>query len=302
MLRLQDAGVHNINLVTPSHYTLQLARLLERARPLLHIPVVWNSSAYESVDSLRALDGLVDVYLPDIKYFSPAVSAAYSSAPDYYAVAVRALEEMLRQVGDARLYSDEVILLRGVIVRHLILPGCRSDSFDLLNALAKKFGTDAFLLSLMGQYTPEFAEEMSRWVREEGGAPTLAGFRELDDQMKEGVLDFLAEMTDYEEVTVNDETFLMIHAGLANFSPDREIDDYEIDELVSEPLDVDAEYYEDKTLVVGHVPTCDLPEGEEGRIYYGNGSISLDCGVEKGHSIGCLCLETLKEFYSDAEK
>ncbi|MBQ4273937.1 MAG: radical SAM protein, partial [Clostridia bacterium] len=90
MLRLQDAGAHNINLVTPSHYTLQLARLLERARPLLHIPVVWNSSAYESVDSLRALDGLVDVYLPDVKYFSPAVSAAYSSAPDYYAVAVRA--------------------------------------------------------------------------------------------------------------------------------------------------------------------------------------------------------------------
>ena len=159
MLRLQDAGAHNINLVTPSHYTLQLVRLLERARPLLHIPVVWNSSAYESVDSLRALDGLVDVYLPDVKYFSPAVSAAYSSAPDYYAVAVRAISEMLRQVGDARLYSDEGILLRGMILRHLILPGCRADSFDLLESLAKKFGTDAFLLSLMGQYTPEFAED-----------------------------------------------------------------------------------------------------------------------------------------------
>ena len=159
MLRLQDAGAHNINLVTPSHYTLQLAHLLERARPLLHIPVVWNSSAYESVDSLRALDGLVDVYLPDVKYFSPAVSAAYSSAPDYYAVAVRAISEMLRQVGDARLYSDEGILLRGMILRHLILPGCRADSFDLLESLAKKFGTDAFLLSLMGQYTPEFAED-----------------------------------------------------------------------------------------------------------------------------------------------
>ena len=159
MLRLQDAGAHNINLVTPSHYTLQLARLLERVRPKLNVPIVWNSSAYESVDSLRALDGLVDVYLPDVKYFSPAVSAAYSSAPDYYAVAVRAVSEMLRQVGDARLYSDEGILLRGMILRHLILPGCRADSFDLLEALAKKFGTDAFLLSLMGQYTPEFAED-----------------------------------------------------------------------------------------------------------------------------------------------
>ena len=125
----------------------------------MHIPIVWNSSAYESVDSLRALDGLVDVYLPDVKYFSPAVSSAYSSAPDYYAVAVRAIGEMLRQVGDARLYSDEGILLRGMIVRHLILPGCRSDSIDLLTSLSKKFGTDAFLLSLMGQYTPEFAED-----------------------------------------------------------------------------------------------------------------------------------------------
>ena len=120
---------------------------------------MWNSSAYESVDSLRALEGLVDVYLPDMKYFSSAVSAAYSSAPDYYAVAVRALGEMLRQVGDARLYSEDGILLRGVIVRHLILPGCRADSIDLLEALAKKFGTDAFLLSLMGQYTPDFSED-----------------------------------------------------------------------------------------------------------------------------------------------
>ena len=159
MLRLQDAGAHNINLVTPSHYTLQLAHVLEKARPLLHIPVVWNSSAYESVESLRALDGLVDVYLPDIKYFSPAVSAAYSSAPDYYSIAAKAIAEMLRQLGNTRLYSDEGILLHGMIVRHLILPGCRSDSIDLLTALAKKFGTEAFLLSLMGQYTPEFAED-----------------------------------------------------------------------------------------------------------------------------------------------
>ena len=159
MLRLQDAGAHNINLVTPSHYTLQLARLLERARPLLHIPIVWNSSAYESVETLRSLDGLVDVYLPDVKYFSPAISAAYSAAPDYYTVASRAIGEMIRQVGDARLYSDEGILLRGIILRHLILPGCRSDSIDLINALAKKFGTDSFLFSLMGQYTPEFAED-----------------------------------------------------------------------------------------------------------------------------------------------
>ena len=158
-LRIRDAGAHNLNLVTPTHYATRLKGVLERVKPRLSIPVVYNCGGYEGLEALRGMRGLVDVYLPDVKYFSPAVSAAYSSAPDYYAVAVRAISEMLHQVGDARLYSDEGILLRGIIVRHLILPGCRADSFDLLEALAKRFGTDAFLLSLMGQYTPEFAED-----------------------------------------------------------------------------------------------------------------------------------------------
>ena len=157
ILSLQEAGAHNINLVTPSHYTEQLVPLLERIKPRLSIPVVWNSSGYESVESLRLLEGLVDVYLPDVKYFSPELSSAYSSAPDYFTVASLALAEMLRQQPKVVIGKDDGLMKQGVIVRHLLLPACRKDSMELLRALKERFGSDGFLLSLMRQYTPDFA-------------------------------------------------------------------------------------------------------------------------------------------------
>lgn len=158
ILDLQERGVHNVNLVTPTHYTEGLARFLTALKPRLHVPVVWNSSAYETPEALRQLEGLVDIYLPDVKYFSSELSAAYSKAPDYFDVAMQALAEMLRQVGEVQ-YSEDGMLARGVIVRHLILPSCRADSIALLRQLHARFGKDAFLLSLMGQYTPDFAKD-----------------------------------------------------------------------------------------------------------------------------------------------
>ena len=157
MLSLQEMGAHNINLVTPSHYVRRLAKVLEAVKPSLHIPVVWNSSAYESATELRALDGLVDIYLPDVKYYSPELSASYSSAPDYFSVAIEALGEMLRQVPTIRYNEDGTLLLGGVVVRHLVLPACRKDSAAILQALCDRFGSQSFLLSLMCQYTPDFA-------------------------------------------------------------------------------------------------------------------------------------------------
>ena len=157
-LSLLEQGAHNINLVTPSHYTHVLARVLERTKPRLSIPIVWNSSGYESVETLRMLDGLVDVYLPDVKYFSSELSAAYSAAPDYFPVATEALSEMLRQQPACEL-DGQGLLLRGTVVRHLVLPACREDSKKLLDALAARFGSDRFLLSLMCQYTPDFARD-----------------------------------------------------------------------------------------------------------------------------------------------
>lgn len=156
MLRLQDAGAHNINLVTPSHYALSLARVLERARPRLSVPIVYNCGGYEGQSALHALDGLIDIYLPDFKYCDPELSERYSGARDYFAVATAALGEMLRQTG-APVINERGLLERGVVVRHLVLPGSRGDSVAVLRQLAERFGTDAFLLSLMSQYTPDFA-------------------------------------------------------------------------------------------------------------------------------------------------
>lgn len=156
ILALQDAGAHNVNLVTPTPYAEQLVDFLRALRPKLRIPVLYNCGGYESVDALRALEGLVDIYLPDFKYLDADRAGRYSGAPDYADVATAALREMLRQVG--RPVTDENgIMQRGVIVRHLVLPGGRADSVGVLRHLAQSFGTDAFLLSLMSQYTPDFA-------------------------------------------------------------------------------------------------------------------------------------------------
>lgn len=156
ILALRDAGAACLDLVTPTHYTRELIPLLRALKPRLGIPVVWNSGGYETVESLRHLEGLVDVYLPDCKYFSSALSGQLSGAPDYFPVACAALAEMLRQVGNP-VFDASGILTRGVMVRHLVLPGHRADSIALLEALAAEFGSSRFLLSLMSQYTPDFA-------------------------------------------------------------------------------------------------------------------------------------------------
>ena len=119
MRRLCGEGAHNINLVTPSHYAFRLAGLLRRWKP--PVPVVWNSSGYDSIEALRALEGLVDVYLPDMKYMSAAMASRYSGAPDYPVVAADAIREMQRQTGAPR-FGPDGMLLSGTIVRHLVMP------------------------------------------------------------------------------------------------------------------------------------------------------------------------------------
>jgi putative pyruvate formate lyase activating enzyme len=133
--------------------------MLERLKASgdLRVPVVYNTSGYERVETLRRLDGLVDIYLPDFKYFSNELSALYSSASDYREVATEALREMLWQRGKYRYSDSGELLLSGVVVRHLVLPSHRKDSIDVLRHIAATFGTDDLLLSLMSQYTPDFA-------------------------------------------------------------------------------------------------------------------------------------------------
>ncbi len=151
MLRLRDEGVHNINLVTPSHYTEAIAKALEGLS--LGIPIVWNSSGYDSVESLKRLEGLVQIYMPDYKYAKAAPAKRYSMAEDYPRVAEAAIKEMYRQTGPFRL-DDEGLLKSGLLIRHLILPGQDMNSMDVIDFVAESFPQDSVLFSLMAQYTP----------------------------------------------------------------------------------------------------------------------------------------------------
>lgn len=155
IMTLAESGVHNINLVTPTHYTRALVPLLERIRGEIALPIVWNSGGYESVEALRMLDGLVDVYLPDFKYASPEM-AAYSHAPDYPETATAAVREMFRQRGAVRF--DGGMMISGVMVRHLVLPGGRRDSVAVLERVAETLPVSDIRLSLMSQYTPDFVD------------------------------------------------------------------------------------------------------------------------------------------------
>ena len=156
LLALADTGVHNLNFVTGTHYTDRIARVLTRIKPRLNIPVVWNSSGYESPKTLRLLEGLVDIYLPDYKYFSSELSLSLSGVANYREVALEALAEMYRQVGAIR-YAQDGMLQKGMIVRHLVLPGLKEDTAAVLRSLAQALPTSHILLSLMRQYTPDFA-------------------------------------------------------------------------------------------------------------------------------------------------
>ena len=150
-LALRDQGVHNINLVTPTHYADVIAEALSGLS--LGIPVVWNSGGYESVETLRRLEGLVQVYMPDYKYADAALAGRYSAAPDYPETALAALREMYRQTGPFVLDGDGV-LQRGLLIRHLILPGAPENTLRVIDAVEDNFPAEHVMFSLMSQYTP----------------------------------------------------------------------------------------------------------------------------------------------------
>lgn len=154
-LNLQAKGVHNINLVTPTIYTPQLASALEKAKDKgLTVPVVWNSNAYENPEMLQMLEGLVDVYLPDLKYCDETPARKYSNAPDYFRCATKAILEMYRQVGEP-VFDEKGMIKKGLIIRHLVLPGLKEDSKKILDFIKSNLPSGVYV-SLMGQYMPYF--------------------------------------------------------------------------------------------------------------------------------------------------
>lgn len=147
---LESQKVHNINLVTPTHYTDIIADILSKYTPAL--PVIWNSSGYELPETLKMLEGKVQIYLPDFKYADNALAKQYSNADNYSEVALCAIKEMVRQVGRPT-FTKKGIMKKGVIVRHLILPGHLQNSKDSLKLLFENFGNKIYY-SVMSQYTP----------------------------------------------------------------------------------------------------------------------------------------------------
>ena len=153
-LELQKEGACNINLVTATHFVPQIIAALKLAKAKgLSIPVVYNCGGYEKVETIRLLDGLIDIYLPDLKYYSPKLSTRYSNAPDYFEKASAAISEMVRQTGTPIFDEATGLMKRGVIVRHLLLPGRLADSKKIMSYLYHTYKNDIYV-SIMSQYTP----------------------------------------------------------------------------------------------------------------------------------------------------
>ena len=164
-LSLQEKQVHNLNLVTAGHFLPSVVDALRLAKEQgLTLPVVYNSSGYETVEALSLLEGLVDIYLPDCKYYDTALSAKLSHCPDYFFHAAKAIGEMVRQVGEA-VFDETGLMQRGVIIRHMVLPSAREDSKQILSWIKETFG-DTVYVSLLRQYTPMYlAKELPPFHR-----------------------------------------------------------------------------------------------------------------------------------------
>lgn len=181
-LDLQAQHAHNINLVTPTHMMPRILDALQLAKEKgLRIPIVYNTGGYENPETLKLLEGWVDIYLTDFKYMSSALSGAYSHAADYAEMAKPALAEMVRQTGEAR-FSPDGMMRRGVIVRHLLLPGQTADSKTVVEYLYRTYG-DKIWISLMNQYTP------LEWVQED---PVL--HRRVTQAEYDAVVDYAVEL------------------------------------------------------------------------------------------------------------
>ncbi len=153
MLELQEKGVHNINLVTPTMFIPSIIKAIKKAKKKgLVIPIIYNSSGYENVEAIKLLNGYIDVYLPDFKYFDDNLAKEYSKCPDYLENTKLAINEMLKQTGPC-VFNNDGIIQKGVIVRHLILPGHKNDSKKIIQYLYNTYHDDIYL-SIMNQYTP----------------------------------------------------------------------------------------------------------------------------------------------------
>ena len=195
--------------------------------------------------------------------------------------------DILYVLGDIVDYGEEPMeLIADLSMRYNVYPVVGEHDYTAVRMLE---GFDRMLKD-GGTPDPDYIAEMTEWANC-GGKVTLDGYRALDDEMREGVIDYLSDLALYEEVTVKGKTYLLVHAGIADFDPDADLDDYLPEDFVSTPAEIDGHYFDNKTLVVGHVATA------SGKIERGENVIAIDCGCCFGGQLACLCLETGEEFY-----
>ncbi len=181
-LELEEKKAHNINLVTPSHYLPQIIKAITLSKQNgLSLPIVYNTSSYEKVNAIKALSSYVDIYMPDFKYLNSALSKRYSNAPDYPEIAKAAIDEMVNRAGKP-LFDKDGMMKKGVIVRHLVLPGCTEDSKQIIKYLYETYGDDIYL-SIMNQYTPVNTSDTFRELN-----------RKITDKEYNDVIDFALKL------------------------------------------------------------------------------------------------------------
>lgn len=195
-------------------------------------------------------------------------------------------------LGDIVDYGEEGMELVGDLsIRYNVYPIVGEHDYTAAKMLS------GFERMLKSGETPDkkFITKMTEWAAD-GGQVTLDSFRTLDAEMREGIIDYLSDMTLYEEVTVGGKDYLLVHAGIAGFKKGIDLESLKPEAFFGESLDLTKKYFDDKTIIVGHNPTTE-ENGGDGKIFYGNGSIAIDCGEARGGTVGCLRLEDMKEFY-----
>ena len=200
--------------------------------------------------------------------------------------------DVMYVVGDIVDYGEEPIeLLCDLSMRYNVIPivgDADLRAFELLRELDKMLGG--------ASPDPEMLGKMAEWIQD-GGAKTMEGFKALDEDMREGVLEYLEDMSLYEELEIKGKKYLLVHAGIADYDADTDLDDYMPEDFVCESVDPEYPLIDGTTLIVGHKPTYEIEGAEKGKIYHGDGSIFLDCGAAYDEPLGCICLDTGKEYY-----
>lgn len=204
--------------------------------------------------------------------------------------------DLLYILGDIVDYGDQSMELIGDLsVRCNVYPIVGEHDYRAVRML---IGFEKMLKSGNEKPDPDFISEMTEWV-EDGGQPTLDSYRELDAEMREGAIDYLSDMSLYEVVEAGGKKFLLVHAGIDGFRAGMtldHLDELEPEAFFTEPLDYSKKYFDGVTVVTGHTPTTEITDGQ-GSIFYGNGSIDIDCGLKDGGRLACLCLDNGKEYY-----